>query len=60
MARRIFFFIGAVGLLAILAVSILTSRQSEKEAQRRDDTLRPAYDNALAAAQGHEVAHADR
>jgi hypothetical protein len=60
MIKQLSFFAGAVVLLALLAVSILTSRQAEKEARRQDDTLRPGYDNALAAAQQQEVAHADR
>lgn len=60
MIKNVLFFVGAVVLLAILGLSFFTSRQAENEARRQDDTLRPAYDNALEAAQGREVAHADR
>jgi hypothetical protein len=54
MIKRIVLIVVAVGLLALLAASILTSRQSGREAFRQDEALKPGYDDALAAAQRHE------
>ena len=53
MIKRIVLTVIALGLLAMLAASYVTSRQSGKDAYLKDEALKPQYDDALASAERH-------